>query len=161
MAELQKAGLGSWIDRQLAPDDPSDTDVHARLPSCPAACQIPGLLEKWPAVDDSRPLLHLDRPIESFWSLADGRNPIAGAERQMPWLEVAAATLLRAAHSRWQLREVLCDFWHNHFNVDASRNHMVSAALPAYDRDVIRAHCLGNFRELRRRWRRAPPCSST
>jgi uncharacterized protein (DUF1800 family) len=66
----------------------------------------------------------------------------------MPWLEVAAATLLRAAHSCWQLREVLCDFWHNHFNVDASRNHMVSAALPAYDRDVIRAHCLGNFREL-------------
>jgi uncharacterized protein (DUF1800 family) len=147
VAELQKAGLGSWIDRQLAPDDSSDTDVHARLPSVRLLVKYPAS-EKWPAVDDSRPLLHLDRPIESFWSLADGRNPIAGAERQMPWLEVAAATLLRAAHSRWQLREVLCDFWHNHFNVDASRNHMVSAALPAYDRDVIRAHCLGNFREL-------------
>jgi hypothetical protein len=33
VAELQKAGLGGWIDRQLAPDDPPDTDVHVRLPS--------------------------------------------------------------------------------------------------------------------------------
>jgi hypothetical protein len=31
VAELQKAGFGGWIDRQLAPDDPSDTDVHVRL----------------------------------------------------------------------------------------------------------------------------------
>jgi hypothetical protein len=31
VAELQKAGLGPWIDRQLTPDDSSDTEVHARL----------------------------------------------------------------------------------------------------------------------------------
>ena len=60
---------------------------------------------------------------------------------------MAAATLLRAIHSRWQLREVLVDFWHNHFNVNAAGDQAVNVALPAYDR-VIRSHALGNFREF-------------
>ena len=34
-------------------------------------------------------------------------------------IDVAAATLARAVHSTWQLRELLADFWHNHFNVNA------------------------------------------
>ncbi len=57
--------------------------------------------------------------------------------------------MARAAHSRWQLREVLVDFWHNHFNVNGNvDDNRVATLFPAYDRDVIRRHCMGNFREL-------------
>ena len=34
------------------------------------------------------------------------------------------------------------DFWHNHFNVDASQMVQMAMALPTYDRDVIRRHAL-------------------
>jgi len=59
-----------------------------------------------------------------------------------------AATVIRAVEARHQLREVLVGFWHDHFNVDAWDQEPVMAALPTYDRDVIRAHALGNFRAL-------------
>ena len=71
-----------------------------------------------------------------------------GAERRRPREEVTAATILRAVHSRWQLREVMVAFWHDHFNVDAFSADEVSVALPTYDRDVIRRHAFGNFRDF-------------
>jgi hypothetical protein len=46
------------------------------------------------------------------------------------------------------LREVLVDFWHNHFNVNAVGENLIAVALPTYDRDVIRRHALGNFRAI-------------
>ena len=59
------------------------------------------------------------------------------------------ATWVRAVHSKWQLREVLADFWHNHFNVNAEHDDgRIAAMFPAYDRDVIRKHALGNFRQF-------------
>jgi len=42
----------------------------------------------------------------------------------------------------------MCGFWHYHFNVDALGSEAIGVALPAYDRDVIRRHCFGNFREM-------------
>jgi uncharacterized protein (DUF1800 family) len=96
-----------------------------------------------------RPLRTLDQPIEQTWALLDPDPKKAPPpERNRPWIEVAAATLIRAVYSRWQLREVLVDFWHNHFNVNAAGDNSVAVALPSYDRDVIRRHALGNFREL-------------
>jgi len=32
--------------------------------------------------------------------------------------EVVAATIIRACYSKWQVREMLVDFWHNHFNIN-------------------------------------------
>jgi uncharacterized protein (DUF1800 family) len=61
---------------------------------------------------------------------------------------VRAATLIRAVYSKWQLREVLVEFWHNHFNADAYSDTRISATWPLYDRDVIRRRCLGNFRNM-------------
>ncbi len=58
------------------------------------------------------------------------------------------ATLLRSVHSKWQLREMLAEFWHNHFSVNAEKDESVLLALPSYDRDVIRANALGNFRVM-------------
>jgi uncharacterized protein (DUF1800 family) len=68
-------------------------------------------------------------------------------ERMRPWEEVRAAAFVRALHSRFQLREVLVDFWHNHFSVNASSDAAISVGFPEYDR-IIRRHCLGRFRDF-------------
>ena len=61
--------------------------------------------------------------------------------------EVAAARWIRAAFSPWQVFEVMVDFWHNHFSVDAYQQEPISLYWPAYDQ-LIRANALGNFRAL-------------
>lgn len=61
--------------------------------------------------------------------------------------ELAAQKLLRAIYAENQLREVLTDFWFNHFNVSITSNPARPHIL-AYERDVIRAHALGRFSEL-------------
>ena len=55
--------------------------------------------------------------------------------------------ILRATYSNNQLKEVLTDFWFNHFNVSITKN--ISAEyIPAYERDVIRPHVFGQFSDL-------------
>jgi len=50
-------------------------------------------------------------------------------------------------YSKRQLIEVLADFWHNNFNV-YGWHYYVGPVFVHYDRDVIRAHLLGNFRQM-------------
>lgn len=55
--------------------------------------------------------------------------------------------LMRAVYSNRQLEEVLTDFWFNHFNVFLDKGadrYMVTS----YERDVIRPHVLGHFKDL-------------
>ena len=74
--------------------------------------------------------------------------------------QTAQAALLRAVYSRHQLREVLADFWTNHFNIYALKNDGRSL-LPTDTEHVLRPHALGTFRELlTHRPRTAPPCSA-
>ncbi|HEV3469895.1 MAG TPA: DUF1800 domain-containing protein [Pyrinomonadaceae bacterium] len=61
--------------------------------------------------------------------------------------ELQSARLLRAVYSERQLQEVLVDFWTNHFNVFAGKG-AGRWFLTSFDRDVIRPHALGNFRDL-------------
>jgi uncharacterized protein (DUF1800 family) len=57
--------------------------------------------------------------------------------------------LLRAVHSRRQLLEVMCEFWSDHFNIDPGKGDCRYAKI-ADDRDTIRKHALGNFRDMLR-----------
>jgi hypothetical protein len=66
---------------------------------------------------------------------------------EYPLIETRYLTLIRAVYSKWQLAEVLADFWHTHFSVDAGK-FGVSPVFVHYDRDVIRPHMLGNFRAM-------------
>jgi uncharacterized protein (DUF1800 family) len=61
--------------------------------------------------------------------------------------EVQSAKLLRAVYSNRQLEEVLTDFWFNHFNVFIGKgaDHYL---VTAYERDVIRPHVFGKFKDL-------------
>jgi uncharacterized protein (DUF1800 family) len=55
--------------------------------------------------------------------------------------------ILRAAYTNNQLRELMTDFWFNHFNVSLSKNQCASY-IPAYERDVIRPNVFGKFETL-------------
>ena len=61
--------------------------------------------------------------------------------------ELQQAKILRAALSQRQLNEVLVDFWSNHFNVDIRKNDCRALKITE-DREVIRPHVLGKFRDL-------------
>jgi len=61
--------------------------------------------------------------------------------------DLMANKFLRAVYSDRQLEEVLTDFWFNHFNVDIDKGadrYLVTA----YERDAIRPHVLGKFKDL-------------
>jgi uncharacterized protein (DUF1800 family) len=55
--------------------------------------------------------------------------------------------MLRAAYTSNQLRELLTDFWFNHFNVSLTKNQC-AAYVPAFERDVIRPNVTGKFSTL-------------
>ena len=55
--------------------------------------------------------------------------------------------LYRAIYSNRQLEEVLVDFWLNHFNVYNGKNQ-IRVLLTSYERDAIRPHVLGHFKDL-------------
>jgi len=61
--------------------------------------------------------------------------------------ELSQAKMLRAILSERQVQEVMTDFWFNHFNIyigkDSDQWYTTS-----YERDAIRKHALGKFRDL-------------
>ena len=61
--------------------------------------------------------------------------------------QIVANRVLRAVYSERQLQEVMVDFWQNHFNVFAGKA-AVRWYIPSYERDVLRKHALGNFKDL-------------
>jgi len=69
-------------------------------------------------------------------------NPVAVVDG-----ELQSAKIIRAVYSDRQLEEVLTDFWFNHFNVYMGKGadrYLVTS----YERDVIRPHVLGKFKDL-------------
>ena len=61
--------------------------------------------------------------------------------------ELMQAKVVRAILSERQLQEVMTDFWFNHFNVFLYKD-TDQIYTPAYERDAIRPHALGKFRDL-------------
>jgi uncharacterized protein (DUF1800 family) len=61
--------------------------------------------------------------------------------------ELVNAKIVRAVESKRQLQEVLVDFWSNHFNLDVKKGQVRTLKV-ADERDVIRPHVLGKFRDL-------------
>jgi uncharacterized protein (DUF1800 family) len=61
--------------------------------------------------------------------------------------ELMQQKLLRAVYSDHQLEEQLVDFWFNHFNVFVGKGPE-RVYLTEYEREVIRPHVFGKFRDL-------------
>jgi uncharacterized protein (DUF1800 family) len=60
-------------------------------------------------------------------------------------MDLKDGKLFRSIYSNRQLEEVLVDFWFNHFNVTAAKGGPFVAD---YEREAIRPHVLGKFRDL-------------
>src|SRR5580658_1235566 len=67
--------------------------------------------------------------------------------QQVIFSDLAEGKLYRAVYGNRQLEEQLVDFWYNHFNVflDKGADRFL---VPTYEREAIRPHVLGHFREL-------------
>jgi len=119
VTRLLEKGLERWILERLEPGP--DPEVETRLQG----------------------LGTLGYPISQVLDLyrADQRSVGVILDQFM------TAKLIRAVHGRNQLQEVLVDFWFNHFNVFISEG-FDRFSTPAYERDAIRPHVLGRFRDL-------------
>jgi len=72
---------------------------------------------------------------------------LLNSPQQVVAYDLLEAKLLRAIESNRQLAEELDDFWFNHFNVyyDKGSDRFL---IPDYEREAIRPHVLGKFRDL-------------
>ncbi len=62
--------------------------------------------------------------------------------------ELIAATVLRPLYSKRQLYETMVEFWSDHFNIYLQKDRFMPALKLIDDREVIRPHALGKFRDL-------------
>jgi uncharacterized protein (DUF1800 family) len=138
-------GLAAYIEAQLDPSALADPAVEQALPGYPVLARSAAeLVREYP----------LPSP-QVREQLASGRMTRQAVAQMYPpeWrpavitAQMQAARVTRAVRSERQLEEVLVDFWFNHFNVYAQKG-VVRFMLPAYEREAIRPHVLGRFREL-------------
>jgi uncharacterized protein (DUF1800 family) len=151
--KVKEIGLTRYIDQQLHPDRLADTGMPARLSGLTTLhLSAREIFEQY-----ERPQLEMRR-MRQQQQAAGGTAPkpdavpkMAGQPGGAPGneivVELAEQKMLRAVYSERQLQEVLTDFWFNHFNVDA-RKGRTRFLLTEYDRDAIRPHVLGSFRDL-------------
>jgi uncharacterized protein (DUF1800 family) len=147
---LRQVGVVAYLTQQLTPDAIPDTALEARLSTFETQqMSTPELAEQFyrPAIIARRTDLFRPR-AEEDGTITEEPDP-DGAQRRatLAYEELRRQKLLRAIVSERQLQEVLVDFWFNHFNVAAWKSP-VWLYLTEYERDAIRPHALGRFRDL-------------
>src|SRR5438552_12438756 len=148
---VKAIGAQRYIDEQLHPERIPDAAMSARL----SGLTTLGMSSREIAETYEIPQLQARREKKqeaAQASMSDAAKPPAmpdplqqKANRVV--IELAEQKMLRAVYSDRQLQEVLTDFWFNHFNVDA-RKGPDRFLLTEYERDVIRPHVFGKFRDL-------------
>lgn len=134
MRQLQRRG-----DRPSDPESAGETRKEPGPPQTTAAESMPRQPNDNPNAqgrnEESR------RAIREYYA----QNGLLRPQRIM--MELQASRILRATYSERQLQEVLVDFWTNHFNVFSGKG-ADRWLLVSYDRDTIRPHTSGKFRDL-------------
>lgn len=113
-------GYDGFLQEQLSPWAIPDTELDAMLPSYP----ILGLTSK--------------QIYDQYYVPGNINGAI---------LEFRTAAIVRATYSQRQLFERMVEFWSDHFNVDITDGE-VRWLKVSEDRDVLRAHALGDFETL-------------
>jgi uncharacterized protein (DUF1800 family) len=152
VVRVEQMGVERFIREQLHPEHLDDSDVLRRLERFEtlrlSSREIAGRYEI-PAVQARRAR---QRAASADSAAEPGRpDPAMDARTRqranLPLIELSEQKIVRAVHGDRQLEEVLTDFWFNHFNVDA-RKGPVRYMLTEYEREAIRPHMLGRFRDL-------------
>lgn len=156
--QVAENGLEAWFEAQLNSDaaDPMLTD---KLSSYPAlnysnetivntflqpnqvvqAAIRAGVISRDSLQDLGKAML---RPELRQFMQEKGYQPMIELHRQLINQKV-----IRAAYSNNQLKEVLTDFWFNHFNVSLTKNQSQQFVL-TYERDAIRPFVTGQFADM-------------
>ncbi|BAV98339.1 DUF1800 domain-containing protein [Lysobacter enzymogenes] len=118
--------LANWIDWQLDWSNIDDSALDARMAAAGYTTLGKSLTQLWE--DHVKP------------------NPAYDIRMRPAW-EIQRGALVRAVHSKRQLREVMVNFWHDHFNVTVG-DYDAGPVYVHYQRDVLRPHAFGNFRAM-------------
>lgn len=147
-----------WLDDQLArPIDAPDLDRRLKDARLRIAYEA-GKDDRgrsWLGLDELRPLNALGADPAEFLYCIDWEKGMDFAERMRPAQEVLAASLIRAVHAPAQLREVMTQFWHDHFNVNSQKDPYCAAFFSSHDA-TMRENAFGNFRTLLGQVARSP-----
>ncbi len=164
---VKKMGVKQYIEQQLNPESIPDANVQAALKQLEITNMTTAeIFAKYP---------NPGALIQRLEGARRGNQNAANANRSMEdqeaermarreklqklyrdynlrpanliMMQVQSARIIRATFSERQLEEVMVDFWANHFNV-YSQKAATRWYIPSYERDVIRKHALGNFRDL-------------
>ncbi len=164
---VKRVGLDAYIEQQLHPERIADSAMNGRLADLSTLRKSSRqIAEEYfiPAMQARR-----DAKQDAEVRLPDGRSAGLSGSRQATddpekakrtpeqmeaqrraravIEEVSEQKILRAAYSDKQLEEVMTDFWFNHFNVFAGKG-ATQIYLTEYEREAIRPHVLGKFRDL-------------
>jgi uncharacterized protein (DUF1800 family) len=120
------ARLTAFVDQQLNPAGINDSAVDTRLANAGYTT--------------------LNKSLTQLWADHIVADPVYDIRMRPAW-EAQRSTLVRAVYSKRQLQEVAAGFWHNHFNVMGT-DYDSGPVFVHYQRDVIRANALGNFRTM-------------
>ncbi len=164
VAKVKATGIEKYIDQQLNPasiDDSaaeakvrgleifkmSTAEVFAKYPNPGALLRaLEGGRNSQAAAQANDQMSEKDRQerqqkLRQLYTKYDLRP----ANQMLP--QIVSNRVLRAVYSERQLQEVMVDFWQNHFNVFSGKA-AVRWYIPSYERDVLRKHALGNFKDL-------------
>jgi uncharacterized protein (DUF1800 family) len=171
VARVEQMGLDAYIDQQLHPDRIDDAALEARLATFVTLnMSSSDLAERYflPAMEIRRNLQQKQQSApgpdtgamtpaapadvapgaaQAGLAALSSEDRQAVAAQRTVIAELTQAKMLRAVESERQLQEVLTDFWLNHFNVFVGKGQ-VREFLTEYDREAIRPHVLGRFRDL-------------
>jgi len=154
---VTKTGLEAWFEKQLEAnlDDSkideaiagfetlkmSNEEIVKTYPRAGQVLQMAireGAIEKDSAKIDKK---DAKDDLKTFMQ-EKGLKPQAELLRQL-----VNQKIIRAAYSNNQLKEVLTDFWFNHFNIAASKGG-IQQYITSYERDAIRPNVLGKFENI-------------
>jgi uncharacterized protein (DUF1800 family) len=158
VAKVRAMGVDQWIALQLAPDRIDDRAAERVVASYEMlgrpTTELVAMYDKGQAAvrqqqkrqaQEGDTSSKKDLRAELLQNNPQLRDQLRQNQRILG--DVQSARLARAVVSDRQLDEVMTDFWENHFTVYAGKG-LTRIFIPAYDRDVIRPHALGKFRDL-------------
>lgn len=136
---VRKIGVDRWVGEQLSPDMIDDDGAERFLARYPSVFKgEPTLARVYGAPGDLRKAGGASPDTAALRSANKASNQIITDLRE--------SKVARAVLSERQLREVMTDFWENHFSIYADKG-ADKYMLVQFD-DSVRAHALGSFREL-------------
>jgi uncharacterized protein (DUF1800 family) len=118
LAHIDEIGIDAFIEEQLSSNRLDGDALHAKL----------------------QPLNTLTMAPSELVQAADNKRGVI-------LLELNQSTILHSVYGENQLREVMVDFWTNHFNIYFGKNED-RFLKTVDDREVTRPHAMGKFRDL-------------